>query len=76
MISGQSIPSGKTGGYYFAEDGSVKWRDLYEGIASRLAQTNVIEDSTVRDPSPEELLKLAGVLNCPPPLLQLQMGGR
>jgi hypothetical protein len=56
-ISGQDLPSGKTG-YYFAENGFQSWKSIAEGISKAGKERGLFQNEEVGDISLEEVAKV------------------
>ncbi|KJZ79605.1 hypothetical protein HIM_01074 [Hirsutella minnesotensis 3608] len=75
ILAGRS-PSYGPQGHYLASSGHVAWEDLYSAFAKALVDRQVIDDASVRTADEEVLRKMSEGLQCPPDLVQLQLGGR
>lgn len=66
-----TAPSGPTGGFYFAENGSFSWKTLSQAI---LKHTKL--DTTLETPDDEGVKKIGEILGCSPAWVPISMAGR
>ena len=62
FITEKDIPYGRKQGFYFAAAGSVRWRDVYQGVATALETQGHIPDDTLVIPTLDEKLDLLRIL--------------
>ena len=62
FVTDQDIPHGRASGFYFSATGMIKWRDLYQGIATALKEQGHIPDDTLGNPTQDDRLRLSSIL--------------
>lgn len=75
LVADRSPPHGKKRGYYFAENGTVTWLDVYKALAKRLQQRGFIESAEVTKPSEDDLQESAKILNASVSFLKMAIAG-
>ncbi|KZP34385.1 NAD-P-binding protein [Athelia psychrophila] len=69
-ILANTAPSGPTGGFYFAENGSFSWKTLSQAILTHMGL-----DTALEAPDDGVVEKIAKVLGCSPAWVPISMAG-
>lgn len=75
ILSGKQLDHGRNG-YYLAASGSVSWKNLYTGMAKRLAEQKVIDNEKVEIADNQALESMGAALGCPKNMVSLFLGGK
>lgn len=74
ILKGENPPHGKNG-YYLASPGSIRWPELYEGIANRLFEKGLIDTDEVVLAGHKEKEQMGKALGCSAHLVRFVLGG-